>query len=48
MVQVLVDHRRVTCSLAVVLELWLDPAGARRRPKFSGVRQLAPLGGRWA
>ena len=44
----LVDHRRVICSLAVVLKLWLDHAGARRRQKFSGVRQPAPPGKRWA
>ena len=31
MVQVLVDHRRVICSLTVVLKLWLDHVDARRK-----------------
>ena len=35
MVQVLVDHRRAICSLAVVLKLWLDHADARRRQRSS-------------
>ena len=41
MVQLLVDHRRVVCSLAVVLKLWLDRVDDRRK-SFSGVRQPAP------
>ena len=31
MVQVLVDHRRVICSLTFVLKLWLDHVDARRK-----------------
>ena len=31
MVQLLVDHRRVICSLAFVLKLWLDRVDARRK-----------------
>ena len=41
MVQVLVDHRRVVCSLTAILELWLDHVDARLK-EFSGVCQLAP------
>ena len=34
MVQLLVDHRRVICSLAVVLKFWLDRVDARRQKSF--------------